>query len=130
MKRRVFFTIVAFVLAFGLSGAIAFAQSASAEIPFPFVAGGKEMPAGKYQVADASNFRLQLTGPTGDGIFLLAITMLGRHDKDPDPEFVFDKADGKVVLSEVWLPGKDGYLLVSTKGPHTHAVVGGSNPRK
>ena len=130
MKRRVFFTIVALVVAFALSGAMAYAQSASAEIPFPFVAAGKELPAGKYLVADASNFRLQLTGPTGDGFFLAAITMLGRHDKDTDPEFVFDKVDGKAVLSEIWMPGKDGYLLADTKGPHAHAVVGGSNPRK
>ena len=131
MKRRVFFTIVALVVAFELSGAMAYAQSAaaSAEIPFPFVAGGKDMPAGKYQVADASNFRLQITGPKGDGFFLVAITMLGRHDKDTDPEFVFDKVDGKAVLSEVWMPGKDGYLVADTKGPHAHAVVGGSNPR-
>jgi hypothetical protein len=130
MKRRAFFTIVAFVVAFGLGGAMAYAQSAVAEIPFAFVAGGKELPAGKYQVADASNFRLQFTGPTGEGFFLTAVTMLGRHDKDPDPEFVFDKVDGKAVLSEIWMPGKDGYLFVATNKPHTHAVVGGSNPRK
>jgi hypothetical protein len=58
------------------------------------------------------------------------ITMLGRHDRDPDAEFVFDKIAGKTVLSEVWLPRKDGFLLLATKGPHEHTVVGGSNPRK
>jgi hypothetical protein len=58
------------------------------------------------------------------------ITMLGRHDQDADPEFVFDKINGKLVLSEVWMPGKDGLLLLATKGPHEHAVLGGSNPKK
>jgi hypothetical protein len=58
------------------------------------------------------------------------ITTLGRHDLDKDPEFVFDKVDGKLLLSEIWVPGKDGLLVLATKGPHGHAVVGGSNPRK
>jgi len=33
-------------------------------------------------------------------------------------------------LSEVWLPERDGFLVLATKAPHQHAVVGGSNPRK
>ncbi len=56
--------------------------------------------------------------------------MLGRHDKDADPELVFDKIGTKLELSEVWLPNQDGFLLLATKGRHEHAVVGGSNPRK
>jgi hypothetical protein len=32
-------------------------------------------------------------------------------------ELVFDKIDGKAVLSEVWLPRKDGSLLLASKGP-------------
>ena len=77
-----------------------------------------------------ADFQLQLTGPAGGRDFIPVITLLGRHDRDADAELVFDKVDGKAVLSEVWMPGKDGFLLVATKGPHSHAVVGGSNPRK
>ena len=58
------------------------------------------------------------------------ITLLGRHDKDMDPEFVFDKVGGKLLLSEIWGPGMDGVLVLATSGPHQHAVLGGSNPRK
>ena len=130
MRRQVFATAVAFVVAFVMSGAMAHAQSVSAEITFPFAAGGKEMAAGKYSVDVAADFRLRLTGPAGERIFMPVITLLGRHDKDADAELVFDKVGGKTVLSEVWMPGRDGYLLVATKAPHDHAVVGGSNPRK
>jgi len=130
MKTRVFVTVVALVVAFVAGGAMAYAQSATAEIGFPFVAAGKDMPAGKYIVeASPSRQTVLLKGPT-DSVFLPAITMLGRHDLDADPEFVFDKLDGKLVLSEIWMPGKDGWLVLATKGPHEHAVVGGSNPRK
>ena len=133
MSRCVVFALAAFVTAFQLSGALAYAQSAqkiSAEIGFPFVAGGKEMPAGKYSVVFELGKPLEFYGQNGTRVLLAVITSLGRHDQDPDAEFVFDKVDGKTLLSEVWLPSKDGYLLLATKGPHTHAVVGGSNPRK
>ena len=130
MKERVFVTIVALLVACVMSGGMASAQGISAEIGFPFVAGGKEMPAGKYSVEVTTNGQVMLTGPDRRGIFMPVITRLGRHDKDPDAEFVFDKIEGKPVLSEIWLPAKDGYLVLATKGPHEHAVVGGSNPRK
>ena len=130
MRRQVSATAVAFVVAFAMGGAMAHAQSVSAEITFPFAAGGKEMAAGKYSVDVAADFRLRLTGPAGERIFMPVITLLGRHDKDADAELVFDKVGGKTLLSEVWMPGRDGYLLVATKAPHDHAVVGGSNPRK
>ena len=130
MRRQVFAAALTFVVAFVMGGAMAHAQSVSAEITFPFAAGGKEMAAGKYSVDVAADFRLRLTGPAGERIFMPVITLLGRHDKDADAELVFDKVGGKTLLSEVWMPGRDGYLLVATKAPHDHAVVGGSNPRK
>ena len=129
VRRRVIATAMACAVAFVMSGAMARAQTYSAEISFPFVAAGKEMPAGKYSVDVTASLQLQLTGPAGERVFMPVITLLGRHDRDADAEFVFDKTEGKTLLSEVWMPGKDGFLLVATKGPHTHAVVGGSNPR-
>jgi hypothetical protein len=132
MKRRVFFTVLALVVAFELGGEMAYAQNISAEIGFPFVAGGKEMASGKYtvRVTEDRERMVVLMGPGGLQVIMPVITTLGRHDQDPDAEFVFDKVDGKAVLSEVWMPRKDGLLLVASKGRHEHAVVGGSNPKK
>ena len=130
MRRQVSAAAVVFVVAFAMGGAMAHAQSVSAEITFPFAAGGKEMAAGKYSVDVAADFRLRLTGPAGVRVLMPVITLLGRHDKDADAEFVFDKVGGKTLLSEVWMPGRDGYLLVATKERHEHTVVGGSNPHK
>ena len=130
MKRRAFVGIAAFVVAFVMGGVMAYGQSVSADIGFPFVAGGKEMAAGKYGVEVTAIGQVSLTGPDRGRVLLPIITMLGRHDLDADNEFVFDKIDGKLVLSEVWMSGKDGLLLLATKGPHEHAVLGGSKPRK
>jgi hypothetical protein len=89
------------------------------------------MAAGRYTIeATTPAGPVLLTGAGGFRMLIPVITMLGRHDQDPDAEFVFDKIDGKAVLSEVWPPLKDGFLLLATKGPHEHAVVGGSNPKK
>jgi hypothetical protein len=130
MRRRVFVTIAALVVAYVVGGPIAYGQSITADIGFPFVAGGKEMAAGKYAIDVTAAQQVSMTAPDRTRILMPVITLLGRHDKDPDAEFVFDKVGGKVVLSEVWMPGKDGLLLLATKGPHEHAVVGGSNPKK
>ncbi len=130
MKRRVFLILVALVVVFVMGGATAYAQSISAEIGFPFVAGGKDMPAGKYSFEVTKAGPVMLTGPGSARAVMPIITTLGRHDQDPDSEFVFDKIDGKSVLSEIWMPRRDGLLVLATKGPHEHTVLGGSNPKK
>lgn len=133
MSRRVVLTLAAFVMAFQLSGALAYAQTSqriTAEIGFPFVAGGKEMPAGKYSVLAEPGRPLEFAGQDGTRVLLNVITTLGRHDQDPDSEFVFDKIDGKPVLSEIWMPRRDGFLVLATAKPHEHTVLGGSNPKK
>ena len=131
MNRRAFLTVVILVVALHVGGAVAYAQKTiTAEIGFPFVANGANMPAGKYSVELPLQGPVMLTGPDRKSIMLPVITMLGRHDRDADPEFVFDKIDGKVELSEIWPSGADGFLVLATKGAHEHAVVGGSNPRR
>jgi hypothetical protein len=135
MKRAP--AIVAAVLAvLAWTGGTAFAQATAAnsavmKVDFPFVVKGEAMPAGTYlfQIDKDQLLVRSQTGP-GKGAMLGVLTRLGRHDRDADPEIVFDKLGGKFLLSEVWLPGQDGYLLLTTKEQHEHAVLGGSNPRK
>ena len=133
MSRRVVLALVAAGMAFQLSGAMAYAQGAqriSAEIAFPFVAAGKDLAAGKYSVVVEPGRPVELVGQDGTRVLLKVITTLGRHDQDPDSEFVFDKIDGKSVLSEIWMPRRDGLLVLATDRSHEHAVLGGSNPKK
>jgi len=54
---------------------------------------------------------------------MAVITRLGRHDKDAEPELVFDKVAGAMHLSEVWFPGQDGLLLLGTGETHEHHVL-------
>jgi hypothetical protein len=126
MKHR----LVVMVLAlFAVSGILAYAQTATIDISFPFTAGSKAFAAGKYTVdmPDANTIAIRSAGGAS---IMAVITRLGRHDKDTDFELVFDKVGDQYLLSEAWFPGEDGYLLLTTKEAHKHAVLGGSNPRK
>ena len=62
--------------------------------------------------------QVSLTAPDRTRILLPIVTMLGRHDRDADPEFVFDKVGGKVLLSEVWDAWKGRRLLLVTRESH------------
>lgn len=127
MKHRMLVTIGALVV---MSCALAYALTATAEISFPFMAGKKAFPAGKYVVELPDPSVISISGPGGRAT-MVVLTRLGRHDKDTDCEFVFDKVGDQFLLSEVWFPGgDDGYLVLATKQAHEHAVVGGSNPKK
>jgi hypothetical protein len=123
----------AVVVGLALSGTVALAQMSrvSVTLEFAFSASGKEMPAGRYMVeAQPGRVTIQPQGGNGSPIVMPVITRLGRHDNDAEPELVFDKIDGKFLLSEVWLPGADGYLLLATSTEHDHAVHGGPKARK
>lgn len=131
MLRRALFTLAALVAALYLGGGVALAQTVSVNVDFPFIANGQNLPAGRYSVEIPASGPVVLSGPDGKRVILPVVTVLGRHDKDADPEFVFDKSGDRVELSEVWPSGgRDGILILATAKPHTHAVVGGSNPRK
>ncbi|MCX6550094.1 MAG: hypothetical protein NTY02_03630 [Acidobacteria bacterium] len=130
MNRRVFVTLVALVVAYLAGGSVAYAQKISADVAFPFVAAGKDVAAGMYSVEVTAAGPLVLTGQSGLRIVLPIITSLARHAQDQESGFVFDKDSGKSVLSEVWMPGKDGMLVVATTKAHEHAVVPAAAPKK
>ena len=126
------FVVAALVIGVAGFGTMTYAQSVTrVKIDFAFVAGGKEMPAGAYEfVVDSGRIVVRAQDGKGTPIMMAVITRLGRHDADTDPELIFDKIGGKLLLSEVWLPDADGYLLLNTPVDHEHRVLGGSRPHK
>jgi hypothetical protein len=130
MKHRVQVGIAALVLAVVAGGALAHAQPAAVvNIGFAFMAGGKSMPAGKYDIQVTSGGPVLLRGPSSQ-VLMPVMTRLGRRDNDREPELVFDNVGGALHLSEVWFPGSDGYLLLGTKEQHDHTVLGGPKGKK
>jgi hypothetical protein len=104
----------------------AYAQTTvKAQITFPFTVEGKALPAGQYV------FTLQESGDVfrvaGEGKDVMAnvITRLGgdMRSAPKGTHLVFDKVGELYLLSEIWVPGTDGYLLLATKGLHAHKTV-------
>jgi hypothetical protein len=127
MNRRVPSLLAAMMFVFVFYPAISYAQdAATADVGFKFVAAGKAMPAGKYDLrinGDRTGFTL-VPAANGPSVMLVAITRLGAPEiMNADTRFVFDKVGDAYYLSEVWLPGEDGYLFYAAKEKHTHQVI-------
>ena len=134
VKRWSFRWLAAAAMGIALFGVATPARAqamATMTIDVPFVAASQTLPAGAYSVRiQDGKATLQLTDGKGPSVVMIVVTRLGRHDKDTDAEFVFDKVNKELRLSEIWLPGQDGFLLLATAGEHVHQVIGGSNPHK
>ena len=131
--RRAGVVAAAVFVGLALSGTTAHAQVSRANVTleFAFSAAGQELPAGRYSLeAQPGRVVVRLESGKASPVLLPVITRLGRHDNDAEPELIFDKVGGKLHLSELWLPGSDGYLLLATASEHDHAVHGGPKSRK
>jgi hypothetical protein len=134
MKRRTMAPVVGLALLVGAGVASALAQ-ASFQIPFPFQAGGKKFVSGAYTLAKAADGGLVLRQASSGKE--TAVPALERMPKSGppvgEPRLVFDEVGDFApsyteyitvyVLSEVWLPGEDGFRIHVTKGAHKTKVV-------
>jgi hypothetical protein len=125
----VFFIVACLVLAMatGFAGADARQKDITAKIGHPFTAGGKTLAAGSYQIVSRPTPGAGLiirSKQGGESVQAPVITRLARtSDKEPtEPKLVFDRVGDAYVLSEVWIPGEDGYLLAGTQEEHQHSV--------
>ncbi len=97
-----------------------------AKLDFAFMVGNKALPAGDYQfIRDEAATAFRVTDGKKDHALLPVITRVARSPLGnmPDSYLVFDVVSDKYILSEIWLPGDDGYLVATTKELHTHKVV-------
>ena len=126
--RHTLVALVAVITLVVAAGAVpAYAIGATADIPFPFVVKGQTLPAGKYEIEETSPELLTIRSMTTKAAAteLMVITRLAATTTGSNPKLVFDKVGERDYLSEVWLPDQDGFLVLATKGPHTHRSVGG-----
>ena len=111
--------------AMGLSSAVA-QDALNADVPFTFIVSGKTHDAGKYEfrVADDA-WTVNLQGPGNAAGILPVITRLAAPDTpvSDDGRIVFDKVGDTYYLSEIWIPGQDGFLIYAAKEPHTHHAL-------
>jgi hypothetical protein len=125
MSKQLVAVLAMAVIAIGLVGIPAWAQKAVVKIPFSFVAGDRDLPAGTYNIRPEMDTQNRLTirnQDTGDSIMVPVITRLADKGAK-ELELVFDKTGEKSYLSEIYIPGADGYQLKGAPGQHTHVKV-------
>jgi hypothetical protein len=95
-------------------------------ISFQFTAQGKVLPAGDYAFTPSGQqHTINVLGPNKQEVLAPVITRLAgeMHTTPADAHVVFDKVGETYFLSEIWIPGSDGYVLRTTKEKHEHRVV-------
>jgi hypothetical protein len=116
-----FLALLPVVSAYGQAG-----TGVEATIPFQFTAHGKVFPAGQYNFTpDTAQKTFTIRGPGNVGGLAPFITRLaaGIHTTPADAHVVFDQIGDTYFLSEIWIPGEDGFLLNVTKEKHEHRIV-------
>jgi len=100
-----------------------------AKIAFEFKAGDKTLPAGSYKITRRSASAPSLViSPEkgGENTILPVITRLAQSSlasTEKTGNLVFDNVGGTRVLSEVWMPGQDGFLVSTSKDEEKHEIV-------
>lgn len=99
------------------------------KISFEFSVGDRSFPAGSYRISRRSPNAPTLTirpEAGGEAVQVSVITRLAqRGNSADDSNLVFDKVGDKRYLTEVWMPGQDGFLLkgATETAEHAHVIV-------
>jgi len=124
MKAKAFVTVGIFAF-LALLSVYGQQSMVKATIDFPFMVGSKSLPAGSYDFVRDSDGQAFVVRGGGESAVIPIITRFARelHTTMQDAHVVFDVVDGVYKLSEVVIPGEDGYMLLATKEKHEHKVM-------
>ncbi len=126
MKTKILLTVGLMALFAVMTGYGQPQEMVKAKIDFSFKVEGKVLPPGQYEFArdpKAMEFRVQGEGKIAALVPILTRMAAEIHSTHQDAHLVFDVVGDTHLLSEIWIPGEDGYVLLVTKGPHTHKVI-------
>lgn len=87
----------------GLAVGSARAATLDVKVPFPFVVGGKTLPAGQYAVNDDGGV-IQLRGEKGTHAFttIMSIPASGSDPAGKKPALTFQRYENQYRLTGVW----------------------------
>jgi len=128
MRKQFLAALAVCAVVLGLAGSVAWASgpTVSVKVPFTFFVKDKEMPAGRYEIWAEGNDETKLAIRGGGGLVVVPVIERLADTGAKEPKIVFDKTeDGKSYLSEVHMPGRDGFLVGIAKGKETHVTLSG-----
>jgi hypothetical protein len=110
-------------------------DQASFKIPYKFEAAGKKLPAGTYGIGTKDDGQLVIRQEEKGIEVLLPVLQRMPQPTPPvaEPQVTLDVVGNfepsyteyvtDYILSEVWFPGQDGFLLRALKGAHKHETI-------
>jgi hypothetical protein len=134
MKKQVLAGAGACVVVLALAGSLAWAgNAAKVDIPFSFVVNDvvkdNTMPAGSYEIRPDTARPTRLVIRSTDGAHSMMVSVIERLAVTgaTQPKIVFNRIGNSNYLSEIHIPGQDGYLVFVATGheQHTHVTVTG-----
>lgn len=141
MKRLIILSVLALAFTIFLGSSEAFTQAAF-QIPFKFYIEGKSYSPGDYWIAQKEEGKITLQKePGGEEVLIPFLERLAQPEPPiEDPQLVFDMVGNfepsyteyitDYLLAEVWLPGKDGFLVITTERSEYHKSVKGVIEKK
>ena len=107
------------------------AKAVVAKVSFPFVVGDRTMQAGTYRVSQPAGLGMLKIEAVGgkENVPVQVITRIsqvGNSAQGGRTALVFDVVGDQHYLSEVWIPGQDGFLVRGTTEEHKHAAAEGT----
>jgi hypothetical protein len=101
-------------------------DKARIDVKFAFSAGDVDFTAGIYDFSVEKEGQLTIQDTaSGKRSVVGCFSRLSARDNNK-PLLVFDKAEDKSYLTEIYFPGVDGYFLKGAPGKHAHAVAEGT----
>jgi hypothetical protein len=95
-----------------------------ANVPFDFVVGSVQLPAGKYTVKPASDDPSVAMIESADGRHVsLTLTMPAEQRPTGQATLVFEKRDNQYFLSRLMDPDGDGREIVPSRASRQHEVA-------
>lgn len=109
------------------------AKEIVANVDFEFYVGETAFPAGSYTISARNIGAESVTIRPSGGKNVTSVAVItriaqrqGSAPTNPS-NLVFDKVGDRSLLSEVWIPGGDGYLVRGTAEEHQRVVVNSVN---
>src|SRR5215831_18761485 len=112
MKRNVIGALMTLVVAFSIAVPVVNAQSTilTANVPFAFSIGDKQLPAGAYAVREMG--RATLVQSKDASYSVLGIYNYAGSSKADETKLVFDKVGDHYFLAQIWTSARDQGLAV------------------
>ncbi len=97
-----------------------------ADVPFAFMVGTKSLPAGTYQFTVSDDLvTIFVRDIKSKDTFMAAVVTRLSPKSDNEGSVVFDVAGTDHYLSEIYVPGFDGFLVKGAPSKHSHVSVKG-----